>query len=128
MKLSKLEYYPFFAKPCTFVSNNSVLSSEFTYMTEERIQSINFSKSYVIKEPWMWIRHMAMIIYWSEWLSFALTLSLFYLLWYFKTLWLLAHFLPNGKEQILFHSMRRMIKKWYQTIDQYLLCLYANFQ
>ena len=53
MKLSKLECYPFFAKPCTFVSNNSVLPIQFTYMTEERIQSIHFSESYVIKEPWM---------------------------------------------------------------------------
>ena len=53
MNLSKLEYYPFFAKPCTFVSNNSVLPSEFTYMMEERIQSINLSESYAIRELWM---------------------------------------------------------------------------
>ena len=39
----------FFAKQCTLVSNNSVLPSEFTYMTEERIQSITFSESDVIK-------------------------------------------------------------------------------
>ena len=31
-----------FAKQCTLVSNNSVLPSEFTYMTEERIHSITF--------------------------------------------------------------------------------------
>ena len=42
-------FSPFFAKQCTLVSNNSVLPSEFTYMTEERIQSINFSESDVIK-------------------------------------------------------------------------------
>ena len=40
---------PFFAKQCTLVSNNSVLPSEFTYMMEERIQSIIFSESNVIK-------------------------------------------------------------------------------
>ena len=39
----------FFAKQCTLLSNNSVLPSEFTYMTEERIQSITFSESDVIK-------------------------------------------------------------------------------
>ena len=39
----------FFAKQCTLVSNNSVLPSEFTYMTEERIQSITFSEFDVIK-------------------------------------------------------------------------------
>ena len=39
----------FYAKQCTWVSNNSVLPSEFTYMTEERIQSITFSESDVIK-------------------------------------------------------------------------------
>ena len=39
----------FFAKQCTSVSNNSVLLSEFTYMTEGHIQSITFSESYVIK-------------------------------------------------------------------------------
>ena len=39
----------FFAKKCILVSNNSVLPSEFTNMTEERIQSINFSESDVIK-------------------------------------------------------------------------------
>ena len=39
----------FFAKQCTLVSNNSVLSSEFTYMTEERIQSITLSESDFIK-------------------------------------------------------------------------------
>ena len=39
----------FFAKQCTLVSNNSVLSSEFTYTTEERIQSITFSKSVLLK-------------------------------------------------------------------------------
>ena len=40
---------PFFAKQCTLVSNNSVLPHEFTYMMEERIQSIIFSESDVIK-------------------------------------------------------------------------------
>ena len=39
----------FFAKQCTLVSNNSVLLSEFTYITEECIQSITFSESDVIK-------------------------------------------------------------------------------
>ena len=39
----------FFAKQCILVSNNSVLTSEFTYMTEERIQSITFRESDVIK-------------------------------------------------------------------------------
>ena len=66
-----------------------------------------------------------MIIFRVEWLSFALTLSLIPLLWYFKTLWLLVHLLPNGKEQMLFQSIRGMVNKGYQTIDQYLLCLYA---
>ena len=40
---------PFFVKQCTLVSNNSVLPSEFTYMTEECIHSITFSESDVIK-------------------------------------------------------------------------------
>ena len=35
----------FFARQCTLVSNNSILPSEFTYMTEERVQSITFSES-----------------------------------------------------------------------------------
>ena len=39
----------FFAKQCTLVSNYSVLPSEFTYMTEERMQSITLSESDVIK-------------------------------------------------------------------------------
>ena len=39
----------FFAKQCTLASNNSVLPREFTYMTEERIQSITFSESDVVK-------------------------------------------------------------------------------
>ena len=39
----------FFAKQCTLVSNNNVLPSELTYMTEGRIQSITFSESDVIK-------------------------------------------------------------------------------
>ena len=39
----------FFAKQCTLVSNNSVLPSEFTYMTQERIQSITFSEPDCIK-------------------------------------------------------------------------------
>ena len=39
----------FFAKQYTLVSNNSVLPSEVTYMTEERIQSITFGESNVIK-------------------------------------------------------------------------------
>ena len=39
----------FFAKQCTLLSHNSVLRSEFTYMTEECIQSITFSESVVIK-------------------------------------------------------------------------------
>ena len=39
----------FFAKQCTLVSNNSVLPSQFTCMTEERIQSITFSESDFIK-------------------------------------------------------------------------------
>ena len=39
----------FFAMQCALVSNNSVLPSEFTYMTKERIQSITFSESDVIK-------------------------------------------------------------------------------
>ena len=39
----------FFAKQCALVSNNSVLSTELTYMTEERIQSITFSEPDVIK-------------------------------------------------------------------------------
>ena len=34
----------FFGKQCTLVSNNSVLPSDITYMTEERIQSITFSE------------------------------------------------------------------------------------
>ena len=33
----------------TLVSNNSLLPSKFTYMTEERTQSITFSESEVIK-------------------------------------------------------------------------------
>ena len=39
----------FIAKQCTLVSNSSVLPSELTYMTEERIRSITFSESDVIK-------------------------------------------------------------------------------
>ena len=39
----------FFAKQCTLVSSNSVLPSEFTYLTKKYIQSINFSESNVIK-------------------------------------------------------------------------------
>ena len=39
----------FFAKQCTLVSNNSVLPGEFTCITEERIQSMTFSESDVIK-------------------------------------------------------------------------------
>ena len=39
----------FFAKQCTLLSHNSVLRSEFTYMTDECIQSITFSESVVIK-------------------------------------------------------------------------------
>ena len=39
----------FFAKQSKLVSNNSVLPSEFTYMMEERIQSITFRESDVIK-------------------------------------------------------------------------------
>ena len=38
-----------FAKQCTLVSNDSVLPSEFTYMTEERILSITFCESDFIK-------------------------------------------------------------------------------
>ena len=38
----------FFAKQCTLVSNSNDLTSEFTYMTEERIHSIAFSESDVI--------------------------------------------------------------------------------
>ena len=46
----KSKYFQFsFVKQCTLVSNNSVLPSEFTYMTEERFQSITFSESVVIK-------------------------------------------------------------------------------
>ena len=39
----------FFARQCKLVSNNSVLPSHFTYMTEERIQSLTFSESDVIQ-------------------------------------------------------------------------------
>ena len=39
----------FFAKQFTLVLNNSVLPSEFTYMTDECIQSLTFSESDVIK-------------------------------------------------------------------------------
>ena len=39
----------FFANQCTLVSNNSVLPSEYTYMTKEHIQSITFTESDVIK-------------------------------------------------------------------------------
>ena len=39
----------FLAKQCTLVSNNSLLPSEFTYMTEERIHSITFCELDVIK-------------------------------------------------------------------------------
>ena len=38
-----------FAKQCTLVSNSSVLLSEFTYLTEERIHSITFSELDVLK-------------------------------------------------------------------------------
>ena len=38
-----------FAKRCTLISNKSVLPSELMYMTEERIHSITFIKSDVIK-------------------------------------------------------------------------------
>ena len=46
------------------------------------------------------------------------------LIWYSKTLWLLVHLLPNGKEQILFQSIKRMTNK-YQIIDQHLFYLYT---
>ena len=39
----------FFAKQCTLVSNNSILPSEFTYMTEKCMHSITLSESKVIK-------------------------------------------------------------------------------
>ena len=39
----------FFAKQCTLVLNNSVLRSEFTYIMEERIESITFSEPDAIK-------------------------------------------------------------------------------
>ena len=42
-----------------------------------------------------------------------------------KNIWLLVHLLPNGKELILFQSRRRMISKYYQTINQYLFCVFA---
>ena len=42
-----------------------------------------------------------------------------------KNIWLLVHLLPNGKELILFQSRRRMINKYYQTINQYLFCVFT---
>ena len=39
----------FLAKKCTLVSNNCVWPNKFTYITEERIHSITFSESDVIK-------------------------------------------------------------------------------
>ena len=42
-------YLFFFTKQYTLVSNNSLLPSKFTYMTEECTQSITFSESDVIK-------------------------------------------------------------------------------
>ena len=41
------------------------------------------------------------------------------------TLWLLVHLLANGKEQIMFQFIRRMINKQYKTIDQYLFYTYT---
>ena len=38
-----------FVKQCTLVSNNSVLASEFNYMTEEIIQSITFVNQMSLK-------------------------------------------------------------------------------
>ena len=38
-----------FSKQCTLVSYSNVLPSEFTYLTEERIHSMTFSESDVIK-------------------------------------------------------------------------------
>ena len=43
-----------------------------------------------------------MIIFWLEWVNFALTQSLIHLFWYFKPLWLLVHLLPSGKEASIF--------------------------
>ena len=39
----------FFAKQRTLISNNSVLPSELTYMREERIHSVTFSESTLLK-------------------------------------------------------------------------------
>ena len=98
----------FFAKQCILVSNSSVLTSEFTYVTEEYIQSITFSGSDVIKI----IRALGvnkayghnsisvrMIKLCTNSVAHPLTLML-------KTLCPLVHLLPNGKEQILLQSIR----------------------
>ena len=61
-------------------------------------------------------------------IKFVLTLLLTPLLLYFRSLWLLVHLLPNGKEQMLLQSIRWMINKFFQVIYQYIFCLCAiNF-
>ena len=115
----------FFAKQCTLLSHNSVLRSEFTYMTEECIQSITFSESVVIKiindldvnkahgDDNISVRTIQLC---TNSVAHRFTLI-------FRNS--MVRLLPSGKEQILFQSIRRMIMKQYQTIDQYLFWLYA---
>ena len=106
----------FFAKQCTLVSNNSILPSEFTYMTEEHIQSITFSESDVFKivrtldvnkahdHDNVSVRMIKLCIN-----SVAHPLTLI-----FQNSMAAGTFatqLPNGKKQILFQSIRRMINK-----------------
>ena len=103
----------FFAKQCTLVSNNSVLPSEFTYMTKECMQCITSSGTDVIKIRKVLDVNKAhgrdnisviMIKICTNSVTHPLTLI-------FETLWLLVHSLSNGKEQILFQSIRKIINK-----------------
>ena len=96
------------------VLKNSVLPREFTYMTEEQIQSITFIEWDVIKIIRAFDVNKAhghnntpvgMIKLCTN--SVAHPLALVFPL----TLWLLVHLLANGKEQIMFQFIRRMINK-----------------
>ena len=116
----------FFAKQCTLVSNNSVLHSEFTYMTEEHIHSVSLSESDVIKMIRVLDVNEAhghdnisvrMIKLCTN--SVAHPLSLI-----FQNSVAAGTFATKWKKANMYQSIRRMINK-YQTIDQYLLCLYA---
>ena len=108
----------YIAKKCKLISNSIALPSELTYMIHdvERIHSITSTESDIIKR----IRasnknkaygHDNVLVKMSK----LCPNSVIQLFWYFKTFWLLVHFLTNGKEQILAQSIRIMVKKSYQS-------------